>query len=166
MVGPYRVGCEQGILLGSLGLSHGNCSCQTADVSFGTGETAAGAWAVHGGECGNETDLMERYMPGEGVALPVRRESGRTRKAADMPERYAADVDTTYVTDDKGWDAQRAVAGRGGKRRIVFVAASRTATAATAWAPVAPQQMGPAALLSHQTTGARYPGDMRGLGAS
>ena len=72
MVGPYRVGCEQGILLGSLGLSHGNSSCQTADVSFGAGETAAGARAVHGGECGNETDLMQTYMPGEGMALPVR----------------------------------------------------------------------------------------------
>ena len=83
-----------------------------------------------------------------------------------MPERYAADVEMTFVTDDKGWDAQRAVAGRGGKRRIVFVAASRTATAAAAWAPVALQQMGPAALLSHQAIGARYPGDMRGLGAS
>ena len=83
-----------------------------------------------------------------------------------MPELYAAEVKMTYFTDDDGWCAQRAVAGRGGKRRIVFVAASRTATAVTAWAPVAPQQMGPAALLSHQTTGARYPGDMRGLGAS
>ena len=72
MVGPYRVGCEQGMLLGSLGLSHGNSSGQTADVVFGTGEPADWAWAVHGGESGNGTDLMQTYMPGEGMALPVR----------------------------------------------------------------------------------------------